>query len=389
MSTPSTYRLSELTAFLGRVFALNLPQPVWVAAEIAQASPSRGHCWLTFVENAGEGDGETVAALSGVVWSATLNRLRQRYGRKLTDGLFRAGTAVRVRASASFHPRFGLRLVVEDIDPNYTIGELERRRQQVLETLAAEGLLARNAAHPLPDPLLRLAVISSETAAGLADFRAQLEENTYGYRPAVTLFTAAVQGAQTGTGVSARLRQIARRRGEFDAVALLRGGGSRTDLADFDDEGLCRAIAACPLPVLTGIGHETDRALADEVAHTSLKTPTAVAAFVIDRITRHEAALLQRGRRIGELAARGLDGQRDRLARLQRDVRLHAATTLREQAGRLAAHERLLTALRPETTLRRGYALVSQGGKLIKGVGELAPGRVRIHFGDGEADLTL
>jgi exodeoxyribonuclease VII large subunit len=255
---------------------------------------------------------------------------------KLTNGLLQQGMSVRLRVSTSFHERYGLRLVVEDIDPTHTIGALERRRQQTLEKLTADNLMNRNAELPLPVVPQRLAVISSDTAAGLADFREQLEGNAYGYRFQLRLFGAAMQGAQTSPEIIKRLREIRRNWPDaFDAVIIVRGGGGRTDLAAFDDEALCRAVAEFPLPVLVGIGHETDDTVLDRVAHRSLKTPTATAVFLIERLTQAEVRLLQLGRGISLVG-------RNQLSAATLELNRHASA-IRQAAGQslLNEHHRL------------------------------------------------
>jgi exodeoxyribonuclease VII large subunit len=406
---PATYQLADLTSFIRRVFALNLPEPVWVAAELAQANVSRGHCWLTLVQKDADND-QVLAQLEGVVWANKITELRRIHGPKLIDGLFQQGMSVRLRVSTSFHARFGLRLVVEDIDPAHTIGELERRRQLTLQRLAAEDLLDRNARLPLPLAPQRLAVISSDTAAGLADFREQLDGNPYGYDFKLRLFPAAMQGAQTSPEITGRLREIRRNwPAAFDAVVIVRGGGGRTDLAAFDEEILCRAVADFPLPIIVGIGHETDDTVLDRVAHSSLKTPTASAVFLVERLTQTEGRLLQLGRRIAQsgrqlvavnqprldrlsvatrqLATNTLTAETNRLDRLDRELTELPRRTLRDAAEQIRHYEQLLTALRPETTLARGYALVSQNGRLVTSPDDLEPGEVDVRLKDGRVKL--
>ncbi|WP_020567661.1 exodeoxyribonuclease VII large subunit [Neolewinella persica] len=408
---PATYQLSDLTSFIRRVFALNLPEPVWVAAELAQVNISRGHCWLTLVQKEAESDA-IKAQLEAVVWANKLRELQGIHGLKMTKGLLQQGMSVRLRVSTSFHERFGLRLVVEDIDPTHTIGALERRRQQTLESLAADNLMNRNAELPLPVVPQRLAVISSDTAAGLADFREQLEGNPYGYRFQLRLFGAAMQGAQTSPEIISRLREIRRNWPDaFDAVVIVRGGGGRTDLAAFDDEALCRAVAEFPLPVLLGIGHETDETVLDRVAHKSLKTPTATAVFLVERLMQAEVRLLQLGRGVLSVGTHQLSAATQELNRQASAVRqaagqslLHEHHRLDRLAGelnqlpgrilstandQLSHYEQLLAALRPETTLARGYALVSQEGRLITNPDDLVEGEVDVRLKEGRVKLKM
>ena len=407
-ATDDTLHLADLTNFIKRAMVLNLPDPVWVAAELSQANISRENCWLTLVQK-DPGSDAIVAQLDGVVWRRDLARLRRKHGVKTIRGLFQTGMSVRLRVTTNFHERYGLRLTVEDIDPAHTIGLLEQRRQETLERLEKEGLLNKNNQLPLPIICQRLAVISSDTAAGLADFREQLASNGYGYEFSLRLFPAAMQGAQTGPEISARLRQIQRSTEPFDAIVIVRGGGGRTDLVAFDDEELARAVANCTLPVLSGIGHETDTAVLDTVAHTSLKTPTAAAVYLIERLVRAEGLVLRLGRGIEAGAShvlrnraerlvrttntleRGiqtmLSNQRQQLDRIENELRLLPTAILDRAATQLAGHERLLAALRPEAALARGYALVSQKGQIIHDPANLSTGEVDVRLAQGRVTL--
>ena len=403
-----THQLTDLTDFIRRVFALNLPQPVWVAAEIGQANLSRDHVWLTLVQKDPAGS-TIVARLDGVVWKRQLTKLQRAHGIKLVRELFQDGMSVRLKVTTAYHARYGLRLVVEDIDPGHTLGDLEQRRRETLARLSKEGLLGKNATQALSTTPLNLAVISSDTAAGLADFRDQLAANPYGYQFDLRLFPAAMQGAQTGPEITSRLNQIRSWGEAFDAVVIVRGGGGRTDLRAFDDEDLARLIADYHLPVITGIGHETDDAVVDRVAHTALKTPTAAAVFLIDRVTGAEAHLLQLSRQAQQLVTNTLYQLSPRLQQLQQAIGQRAENILLSETNRLDAYERelvqeptralgdqcnridglekLLTALRPETTLARGFAMVIQDGQLVTSPTEIATGEVEVRLKSGRVRL--
>ena len=404
-----TLSLSSFTAFIRRVFALNLPEPVWVAAELAQVSTTRGHTWLTLVEKSDEDDLIT-AQLDGVIWASTTKTLQKTHSAKLLREVLVEGMSVRLRVTASFHERYGLKLVVEDIDPEHTVGFLEQRKQTTLANLAADGVLDRNAALPLPSLVQRLAIISADTAAGLADFQDQLRANPYGYAFTTDLYTAAMQGAQTGPEISARLRQIGRRVRDYDAIIIVRGGGGKTDLAAFNDETLCRIVADAPLPVLVGIGHEIDQTVLDRVVHRSLKTPTAVAVYLIEQVLQNERQLMQAGRQIVDRAAQtirfhqldvlrragtthqaalsALNQADQRLSYLQSRIHTTAQQSLERTQTEVATYTRLLAALRPEAVLERGFALVSQDGQLITSPEELAPGSVDVRLREGRVRLT-
>ena len=228
-----------------------------------------------------------------------------------------------------FHEQYGLSLDVVAIDPSYTVGELALLRLKTLRLLEEKGLLERQKQLALPLAPQRLAVISSPTAAGFQDFVQQLQEAPYDF--ALTLFPATMQGDEAPASLRAALDSVRARRGQFDAVVLIRGGGSRTDLLAFDEYGLAAAVGAFPLPVLTGIGHERDEAVVDLTAHRALKTPTAVAAFLVDRLARLEATILGLGAGVTTLARRQLQQQHTRLDQLS-------------GRGRYAAHRQLDTA---------------------------------------------
>ena len=404
----NTLALSELATFIRRVFALNLPEAVWVTAEVASSHESRGHRWLTLVEKDAEGSG-IVAQLDAVIWSGTLATLRQTHGSKLTQGVLAQGRSVRLQVTTSFHERFGLKLVVTDLDPDHTLGSLARIREATLAALQTDGLLDRRAALPFPTLPQRLAIISAEGAAGYADFRRQLAENPYGYRFTYDLYAAAMQGTQTTGEVVTRLRQIARRADAYDCIVLIRGGGGKTDLAAFDEEVLCRALAGAALPVVTGIGHEVDETVADRVVDRSLKTPTAAAVFLVERLLGAEGETIRLGRQIARYATEQINRRADRLrtdsTRVAQSVEvilqrshLRSAAQLSEierssrqataTADRQLKHqETLLEALRPETTLARGYALVSQAGKLVTAPENLGAGPVDVRLKEGRTVL--
>ena len=407
MPALKTYSLSELTSFIRRVFALNLPEAVWVTAELGQVNESRGHYWLTLVE---KGEQDAIAAqLEGVIWASQLQLLQRNYGIKLLRDLLQDGMSIKLKVTTSFHPRYGLKVVVEDVDPSFTIGELERKRKAVLEQLAKEGLLQKNASLPFPVLPQRLAVISSETAAGLADFRQQLAQNPYGYQFRVRLFSAAMQGGNTSSEILTRLRQISSQGDSFDAVVIIRGGGGRTDLAAFDEASLCRAVAAYPLPVIVGIGHETDESVLDQVAARSLKTPTATATFLIEQLVAAEYNVLHLGRgivqhsqhhlhaanlqlspiraQVHQLAKNTVLTASIKLAQLGKDLRAAEENALASRSDQLDHLAELLTALRPEATLARGYALASQQGKLLIDPASVKSGEVTLRLRDGSITL--
>lgn len=404
------HTLFELHEHIRRVLALNLPAPVWVSCEIAQANEARGHCFLSLVQKDSGSDAITAQA-EGVIWQGQLRKLRRKLGRTL-DSLLQDGIEALLLVQVDFHERYGLKLIVEDIDPAYTLGQLELRRRQILERLQSEQLIGRNRRHSLPVAMQRIAVISSETAAGLQDFLQQLRENAYGYQFDCHLFTAAMQGGQTEEEVIRQLRKVERRRAHFDCAAILRGGGARLDLAAFDNYRLCKAVAESTLPVLTGIGHDVDEVLLDKVAHTALKTPTAVADFIIHRNMEFEGHLHQLGQQLRLLASHKareetlllerfeqalqyyprqlLNQQRETINRTAAEIPRLARQRLRQERQRLEQLEQLNQLLSPEATLRRGFSITLKDGKTVRSAQELRDGnRITTRFEDGEVDSVV
>lgn len=400
-----SYRLFELHQQFRRVLSLNFPEPVWIRAELAAAKESNGHYFLELVEKDAAGK-EVLARAGAVVWERQYRRIQRARGAK-TMQLLRTGLELQLQVRVDFHERYGLQLFVEDIDPDFTYGRLARQREATLAELRETGLLDRNQALPLPLVCQRLAVISGRTAAGYEDFREQLLGNEYGYAFELDFFPAAVQGERAPLEIRQQLKHIGRRADRYDVVVIIRGGGGRLDLTAFDDAELCRAAATLPLPLLTGIGHETDESILDLVAHTRCKTPTAAAEWLLQRSLHYEMALLGRVRQLERLATQRIGNEQLRLAHLEQrlfsrvqrhfyqqerqldriETRLPLLITgaIDRATQRLDQYEQQLTALAPEAVLARGYALVSQGGKIITAAAQVAEGEaLRIRLRQGE-----
>lgn len=399
------HTLFELNEYIRRVLALNLPDPLWISCEIAQLAESKGHYYLSLVQKSGDSD-EVVARAEAVLWQRQARQLHRKIGNTLYS-LLKEGTEVLLLASVDFHERYGLKLVVQDIDPAYTLGQLELRRRKILERLEAEQLIGKNRQQHLPLALQRIAVITSERAAGLQDFLQHLRENAYGYQFDCLLYPAAVQGEQVSAEVSHQLSIIARQRWRFDCVAIIRGGGARLDLAAFDDYEICKTVAEMPLPVLSGIGHEVDEVLLDKVVHTALKTPTAVADFIVGRNMQFEGGLLQLGQQLSLLAAHRFRQQAVLLERMEQALRFLPRQRLQQQQlkldklseavpqwcrvrtkteqQRLDQLEQLIAITGPEATLKRGFSIVLKEGKTVASSTELKTGDTfTARFSDGE-----
>lgn len=275
--------LSTLNRQIRDVTQQAFPSPVWVVAEILELHINRsGHCYMELIEKS-ETDNKIIAKSRATVWSFKFRMLRP-YFESTTGSQLQAGIKVLLSAEVSFHELYGLSLNITDIDPAYTMGDLARKKQEVLRKLESAGVMNMNRDIPLTDVPQHIAVISSETAAGFGDFMDSLVNNSYGFGFRVSVFPAIVQGEAAEQSIIHALEHVYAMEEKFDAVVLIRGGGSQADLDCFNGYDLAMNIAQFPLPVLTGIGHERDETIADLVANKSLKTPTAVAEFLVDRL---------------------------------------------------------------------------------------------------------
>jgi exodeoxyribonuclease VII large subunit len=341
---PVPLGLADLLSQVRQALQQQLADSYWVVAEVAELTAPRfanAHCYLTLTEQTTDSRGMPLKAQArATLWSQRYQQLAPAFERATGQPL-RSGLKLLLRVQVRFHEQYGLSLDVVAVDPSYTVGELALQRLNTLRQLEEKGLLVRQQALALALAPQRLAVISSPTAAGFQDFVQQLREAPYDF--ALTLFPATMQGDEAPASIRAALDGVRARRGQFDAVVLIRGGGSRTDLLAFDEYGLSAAVGAFPLPVLTGIGHERDEAVVDLTAHRALKTPTAVAAFLVDRLARLEAAILGLGEQVVATARRQLSQRHARLDQLA--GRTHQAA----QSQLDAAHDRLRARARQAT----------------------------------------
>lgn len=428
MEALSLYELNNLVRSL---IDATFTQTYWLKAELSEVRESEaGHCYLTFVEKDGSSD-QPVALAEGRIWKSTYNVLRPYFeretGQRLTPGM-----TVLVEVSIHFHERYGYSLYVEDIDPTYTLGDQSRHRREIVARLEREGVATLNRELPWPRPANRIAIISSATAAGLGDFIHQLEASPY--RFTARLFQAVMQGEQTESSIIHALDRIAEERDQWDVVVIIRGGGAVSDLSGFDTYDLADNVAQFPLPVLSGIGHERDETVIDLVAYERLKTPTAVAAYLIDSMAAEADALNNLTSRINHAATSRMycekirfdhtanhllsafshyasfesyraDTKLRRLAMAieRRSIRAH--TDLQQLRSRLvAAALRLLTDLRhhvdligqrleatdPDRILRLGYSITLSEGKLVTSTGKVRPGdRLTTRLADGTIESVV
>lgn len=370
--------LFQLNTFIKRALALNFSNPVWVTAEIAQVSYSRGHIYLEMVEKSPDTQA-VIAKARGNIWKSTASLLEQKLG-PLFKELLQEGTEILFSAKVTFHELYGISLQVEHIDPAFTMGKLEMERQETIQFLQTQGKLGLNSRHALPPVLQHLAVLSSPTAAGYGDFKAHLAHNEMGYRIHWELFPVAVQGAQVGEEIRSALEVIQSRPRPFDAIIIIRGGGSKLDLAAFDDKALCVVIADYPYPILVGIGHERDQSIVDMVAHTALKTPTAVADFILHHNLHFEEQLLDTGLQIQNDMLRLIQEKVNQLNQLTGGLSMASQAFLSERINQinlvenniqqasvqlikttqkeLAFLEKRIENAHPKNILKRGYAII-------------------------------
>lgn len=401
--------LSEFNRRIGAALAAPALRSVWVTAETVDVRVSNGHMYMELIEK--DAAGATVARMGASIWANSLPRLNAMF-HAATGAHIGTGMKVMVRASATFHAVYGLRAVISDINPDYTLGDLMRRRREIIARLTAEGVADMNRSLPEPRPVLRIAVVSARGAAGLGDFLHQLAQCDARLRFEPRLFEAIMQGEQAPRSIIAALERVADEADAFDAVVIIRGGGATTDLATLDDYDLAANVAQFPLPVIVGIGHERDTTVLDAVAWLSVKTPTAAAEWLIARgkaeidllrrlaadTARLSAAHLTSAMRRLDYAAAQLPQlgmavtarHRARLDALAEQLPQLARNAMAQRSRRLDALAELLDALSPAATLRRGYSVLRVDGHAVTDPALIAPGaEVEATMARGTITLTL
>ena len=323
--------LYELNELVKETLELGMPDTYWVQAELSEVRVNSGHCYVEFVQKDRRSN-SLVAKARGVIWRNVYAALKP-YFEQTTGQLFTAGIKVQVEVSVSFHELYGYSLTVTDIDPSYTMGDMARKRQEILRQLQEEGVLELNKELEMPMLPQRIAVISSATAAGYGDFSNQLSNNARGFYFHTELFPAIMQGDGVEQSILQALDDIYAREQEFDVVVIIRGGGATSDLTGFDTYNLAAAVAQFPLPVITGIGHERDDTVIDMVSHTRVKTPTAAAEFLIGRMQEAADELAFLAQRLNKGVSLLIYESKESLLRLQ--TRIPAKAMQRVADGKL------------------------------------------------------
>lgn len=396
-SLMEVFSLYELNAWVRQILEREVAATYWVQAELSDVRVnSSGHCYVEFVQKSPRGNA-LLAKARGTIWANVFQMLKP-YFEESTGQLFSAGIKVLVQVSVSFHELYGYTLVVHDIDPAYTLGDLAQRRREILKQLEEEGVLTLNKELSMPLLPQRVAVISSPTAAGYGDFCHQLMHNSHGYYFHIELFPSVMQGDAVEDSVLEALDHINARRDEFDVVVIIRGGGATSDLSGFDTYLLAAACAQFSLPIITGIGHERDDTVLDSVAHASVKTPTAVAEYLIacmdeaaDRLytlaTQMQQAVRTRlsqehrdldafRHRVPSAAYRHLSQSRLELETLRKDFRQAVFSLLEHRRHRLELLSQRITDASPEKLLARGYSLTLKDGRAVCDASILQPGDI-------------
>lgn len=410
--------LYELNSMVRDVVELGMPGSYWVEAELSEVRERSGHCYMELVQKDLTGN-STVARASARCWRSTWASVRPGF-EQVTGEHFRAGLKVLLQVHAQFHENFGFSWIVTDIDPAYTLGDMARRRQEIIRILKEEGVFDLNKELCLSLFASRIAVVSSESAAGYGDFCNQLDTNAYGFAFSVRLFPAVMQGERTEGSIISALDAINSEADDFDCVVIIRGGGAVSDLSAFDSLALAENVANFPLPVITGIGHERDESVLDMVANKRVKTPTAAAALLIENLKHTYDRIVQAQERISVSVSRRMDYERVRLERVSGRIPvLFSLVKTRQQAridslfarvgaaaGRIVAEERLrldrlsvalaptvrqrlsaenhrlellgqrISAVDPAILLRRGYSITLHNGRAVYSPDQLSDGDV-------------
>ena len=371
-----------------------MPDEYWVEAELSECRENRGHCYMELIQK-DELSATPVAKASAKCWASKWLMVRP-YFERITGQRLVAGMKVLLKVYAQFHEAYGFSWIVTDIDPTYTLGDMARKRQEIINQLKAEGVFDLQKELSLPLFCQRIAVISSETAAGYGDFCNQLADNPYNFKFQIQLFPATMQGDGIERSIIEALNSINAACDDYDAVVIIRGGGATSDMAGFDTLALAENVANFPIPIITGIGHDRDESILDMVSHTRVKTPTAAAAFLIDHLktvldqltTLSEAipklfsvVKARQEARLDHLYQRILMRVQQRAVTSQADIRhLEQGLLTALQRRLISEHHRLemleekVRALDPTLLLKRGYSITLFNGKAVHDPQALHPG---------------
>ena len=358
--------------------------PLWVSAEISELKVNRsGHCYLNLVEK-GNSEGAPRAEARAVIWRNNYTQIDAMF-REATGSPLASGIGVLVRVVVTYHEIYGFSLQIIDLDPNYTLGDVERRRRETIERLKEDGVWDMNRELSLPRPLLRIAVVSSATAAGYRDFMTEIGSSPFNFN--VTLFEATMQGEGAEESVVNALSAIAERESDFDIAVIIRGGGSSSDLALFDSYRIALYVTQMPMAVITGIGHDKDVSVVDMVAHYMCKTPTAVGAFLVDSATaelntiydlsnefrqlseqmlnNQSSYIAQRKLELCHLASQNISNHSHNISAIEQIIKELSSHIIATEEQRLESFKRLTESYSLDNILKLGFALVQTSEGII------------------------
>lgn len=372
------FSLYDLGTLIKRVLSLNFQDKIWVKAEIASCKVVRGIAYLDLIEKEEGQSDKVIAQQSAVIWQSTLQKLNGKLSEPIT-GFLENGREILVLVQIDFNVRYGLKLVIDDIDPAYTLGKLFQQRQELEKLIFNEKLHEPNKLIPLAPVIQKIAILSNEQAAGYQDFVHQLTENAMNYAFSLTLYPISLQGTLVEETVLIQLAEILKANNAFDVVLILRGGGSKLDLSGFDSIKICRAISSFPIKIITGIGHEVDETLSDIVAGISLKTPTAVAEYLLYHNQTFEASIQQMVLIINDKARYKVQQSKLKLLRCQHELSLRPMRVidrtntklqniqqylpnlinnrLKKEEVKLSFLQRLIDLFTISSTLKRGFSI--------------------------------
>ena len=414
--TEKTLTLYELNSLVREVIECEMPNEYWVEAELSECRESKGHCYMELIQK-DERTATPIAKASAKCWASKWMLVRP-YFERTTGQRLHTGMKVLLKVYPQFHEAYGFSWIVTDIDPTYTLGDMARKRQEIIRQLKEEGVFDLQKELRLPLFCQHIAVISSETAAGYGDFCNQLADNPYGFQFQTQLFPATMQGEDVEQSIIDALEQIYASHGDFDCVVIIRGGGAVSDMSGFDTLALAENVANFPIPIITGIGHDRDESILDMVSHTRVKTPTAAAALLIDHLkavldtindaqdriiqhcgsklsalqsqlsilseaiprlfsvvkTRQEARLDTFYQRIAHQMGLRLSTLNAQLSTLESRIPLVLERRLTSEHHRMEIMEEKVRSLDPTLLLKRGYSITLKDGKAVRDPKKLQKG---------------
>ena len=374
------YSLLELCDCIDEALQSKLEETYWVRAEIASLT-ERGHCYMELVEKAK--NNSIAAKVRATCWSHVYHLLAAYFANE-TGQMLSVGMQVLLQVEVGFHAVYGLSVNVVGIDPTFTLGDLARQRQQTIQRLQEDGVMDLQRSLKMATLPRRIAVVSASDAAGYGDFCHQLESNSGGFRFHTQLYPAVMQGEQSPASIIRALGKIAERTEEYDVVVIVRGGGASTDLRNFDDYSLALHCANFPLPIIAGVGHTRDVSVVDMVVHTSVKTPTAAAEWLINAMQEQAEKVGELYVRLQRVAQHAIHKQQNRLEALWQALRFATQRRISKQRNQLELWEKTIGIHSPERIYRMGYSLTTLNGKVVRSIHDVKAGEEMLtHTGDG------